>query len=91
MANISTCLSIRLVVAACLTIAFSNSGADDNSWSLETMEDTDTFDSIISLRQESADSILDEYGKVEIHPVFEFRCATGSAGRGSCAGWRAGS
>ena len=78
MANISTCLSLRLIVAACLTIAFSNSGADDNSWSLETVEDRNTFESIISLRQESADSILDENGKVEIHPVFEFRCAAGS-------------
>lgn len=78
MTTMSAYVNTSIVVAACFAIAFGISEANDNSWSLETMEDTDTFDPIISLRQESADSILDEYGKIEIHPVFEFRCAEGS-------------
>lgn len=78
MTNISVYANTRIVVAACFAIEFSISEADDNSWSLESVEDMDTFDSIISLQQKSADSILDEYGKIKIHPVFEFRCAAGS-------------
>jgi len=74
----SSYVNTSIVVAACFVIALGISEANDNSWSLETVEDTDTFESIISLLQESADSILDEVGKVEIHPVFEFRCAAGS-------------
>ena len=76
--KMSAYVNTRIVVAACCAIAFGISEANDNSWSLVTIEDTDTFDSAISLLQKSADSILDEYGKIDVHPVFEFRCAPGS-------------
>ncbi|MEQ8206863.1 MAG: hypothetical protein RIA65_11850, partial [Woeseia sp.] len=50
-----------------------NPGAAD-AWTLETLQDKATYQTVAVLHQESSNTIGDEYAMKEVQPRLEFRC-----------------
>ena len=65
--NAIAILSVALVFVA-------NAEPLDDYWSLVNDEDTSSGQIILSLQQESADTILGEDGKTGVRPVLEIQC-----------------
>ncbi len=66
--------------AAPLMLCVSGALAADlpDNWHLEVAQDTDTYETVASLTQESAKAIPDEYARKEVHPQLVFRCVPGA-------------
>lgn len=67
-----------IAVAFVFQIAVGHAEPLDDYWSLTSGEDASSGQLFMSLQQESADTILDEYGKTSVRPVLQFQCAPGS-------------
>lgn len=66
------------VLTACLSVAtcaIAEDAAVDKHWTLAT--GGDSYAPMITLTQQSADAIADEYASKEVNPVLDFRCAQG--------------
>lgn len=68
--------SARLATACCLAaLVVGPASLADDKWKLTP--DPNSYDDSMLLSQASADSILDEYGTKDVHPVLSFSCADG--------------
>lgn len=68
---------MKRTIAAILAVpALALAGAPGYAadWTLETVQDKATYQTVVVLHQDSAATISDEYAMKDVHPRLEFRC-----------------
>ncbi len=72
----------RTITAALAVPALALAGAPGYAadWTLETVQDKASYQTVAVLHQDSAATISDEYGMKEVHPRLEFRCVPNGDG-----------
>ena len=67
-------------VLAVPVLALAGAPGHAAEWTLESLQDKATYQTVAVLHQESAATISDEYGMKEVHPRLEFRCVPNGDG-----------